>query len=93
MAYISIMSAPTPQIFDRPAYRARRARATRANGDAILIEDTAAQAAERIAAVNRRFTRGLDLHSRRQAFPALEPLAESWIRTGNRPEFTIADRR
>jgi SAM-dependent methyltransferase len=80
------MSTPAPRIFDRTAYRARRARAARADGDAILIEDTAAQAALRIAAVNRRFMSGLDLHSRRQAFPALEGLAESWIRTGNAPD-------
>ncbi len=86
MAYITTMTTAPPRIFDRPAYRAHRARAARAVGDAILIEDTADQAAHRIAAINRRFTRGLDLHSRREAFPALAPLADSWIRTGNRPD-------
>lgn len=80
------MATPTPRIFDRAAYRARRARAARANADTILIEDTAAQTAERIAVVNRRFMRGLDLHSRQQAFPTLEPLAASWVRTGDRPD-------
>jgi SAM-dependent methyltransferase len=85
MAYISTMNT-APRIFDRPAYRARRARALGADGDAILIEDTAAQAALRISAINRRFTRGLDLHSRREAFPALGPLADVWIRTGSRPD-------
>jgi len=76
------MTAP-PRIFDRQAYRARRRRAASAKGDLILIEDTAAQAALRISAINRRFSRGLDLHSRALAFPALEPLAETWVRTGN----------
>ena len=80
------MNTTTPRIFDRPAYRARRMRAARAKGDAILVGDTAAQVALRIAAVNRRFLRGLDLHSRQQAFPALEPLADSWVRTGNLPD-------
>ena len=85
MAYITTMST-APRIFDRQAYRARRARAVRTEGDAILVGDTADQAALRIAAINRRFTRGLDLHSRREAFPALAPLADGWIRTGNRPD-------
>jgi SAM-dependent methyltransferase len=76
------MTAP-PRIFDRPAYRARRTRAASADRDLILIEDSAAQAALRISAINRRFSRGLDLHSRALAFPALEPLAETWVRTGN----------
>jgi SAM-dependent methyltransferase len=82
MAYITTMSTP-PRIFDRRAYRARRARAVRARGDAILVSDTADQAALRIGAMNRRFTRGLDLHFRREAFPVLAPLADGWIRTGN----------
>ena len=86
MAYISIMSTTAPRIFDRPAYRARRARA---DGETILVEDTAAQAALRISAVNRRFMRGLDLHSRRQAFPALASLADTWIRTGNRTDSSV----
>jgi SAM-dependent methyltransferase len=76
------MTAP-PRIFDRQAYRARRIRAASAAADLILIGDTAAQAALRIAAINRRFRRGLDLHSRPQAFAALQPLADSWVRTGN----------
>src|SRR5262245_43876054 len=79
------MTAP-PRIFDRQAYRARRTRAASAERDLILIEDTAAQAALRISAINRRFSSGLDLHSRALAFPALEPLAETWVRTG-----TVAD--
>jgi SAM-dependent methyltransferase len=80
------MAIAPPRIFDRPAYRARRARAARAESDFILIEDTAAQVAARISVVNRRFMHGLDLYSRTQAFPALEPLADSWVRTGNFPD-------
>ncbi len=37
----------------------------------------------RISAINRRFARGLDLHSRPHAFAALQPLADTWVRTGN----------
>ena len=80
------MSTAPPRIFSRTAYRARRSRAARAESDAILVGDTAAQAALRIAAINRRFTRGLDLHSRAEAFAALQPLAASWVRTGGLPE-------
>jgi SAM-dependent methyltransferase len=89
MAYITIMSTAAPLIFDRPAYRTHRARAGLTGHDAILVEDTAVQAALRISAVNRRFMRGLDLHSRRQAFPALAPLADSWIRTGNETDSSV----
>ena len=85
MAYIITMST-APRIFDRRAYRIRRARAVRAEGDAILVGETGDQVGLRIAAINRRFMRGLDLHSRREAFPSLEPLADSWTRTGNRPD-------
>ena len=76
------MTAP-PRIFDRQAYRARRARAPAADRDLILVEDSAAQMALRISAISRRFSRGLDLHSRPLVFAALEPLAETWVRTGN----------
>jgi len=79
------MTTP-PRIFDRQAYRARRVRAVSDESDLILVEDTAAQAALRISAINRRFVRGLDLHSRALAFGALQPLAETWVRTGNVPD-------
>jgi len=79
------MTAP-PRIFDRQAYRARRTRAASAERDLILIEDTAAQAALRISAINRRFAHGLDLHSRAPAVPVLGPLAETWVRTGSIPD-------
>jgi SAM-dependent methyltransferase len=73
---------PAGRLFDRQAYRARRTRSTLGAQDVILVEDTAAQAAQRISAINRRFTHALDLHSRAQAFPSLKPLAASWVRTG-----------
>jgi SAM-dependent methyltransferase len=76
------MTAP-PQIFDRQAYRGRRVRAASAGSDLILVEDTAAQVATRVSAINRRFVRGLDLHSRPLAFSVLQPLADTWVRTGN----------
>ena len=38
--------------------------------------------AERLGAINRRFARGLDLHSRAAVFPTLQPFANSWVRTG-----------
>lgn len=76
------MTAP-PRIFDRQAYRARRTRAASAGSDLILIEDTASQLAFRTSAINRRFAHGLDLHSRPHAFMALQPLADTWVRTGN----------
>jgi SAM-dependent methyltransferase len=76
------MTAP-PRIFDRQAYRARRTRAASAGSDPILIEDTAAQIALRVSSINRRFARGLDLHSRPHAFSTLQPLADNWVRTGN----------
>jgi SAM-dependent methyltransferase len=76
------MTAP-PRIFDRQAYRGRRVRAASAGTDLILLEDTAAQVALRVSAINRRLARGLDLHSRPHAFPALQPLADTWLRTGN----------
>jgi SAM-dependent methyltransferase len=76
-----MMNAP-PTVFDRTAYRLRRKRAARSGGDIFLAQDAAGHLAERTGAVNRRFERGLDLHSRAPVFPTLEPLARSWVRTG-----------
>src|ERR1700674_1710395 len=76
------MSTPPPRFFDRAAYRARRSRATRSQGDIFLAEDAAAQLASRLGAVNRHFKLGLDVHSRPRIFPILQPLAEAWVRTG-----------
>src|SRR5512143_691840 len=71
-----------PLIFDRVAYRMRRARAARAGGDMFLAQEAAAHIEERSAAVNRSFARGLDLQSRAAVFPVLAPAAQSWIRSG-----------
>ncbi len=76
------MSNGPPRIFDRAAYRARRARAERGGGDLFLAEDAAGHVAERLSAINRNFSSGLDLHSRKSLFPLLQPLASSWVRTG-----------
>src|SRR5262249_40070365 len=71
-----------PRIFDSAAYRARRRRATLGAGDIFLAQEAAEHLAERLAAINRQFERGLDLHSRTAVFPVLQPLAADWVRTG-----------
>jgi SAM-dependent methyltransferase len=75
------MNKAPPRLFSRPAYRAHRARSA-GTRDVILVDDIAAQAAQRVLAINRRFRSGLDLNSRAQAFAYLKPLADSWTRTG-----------
>jgi SAM-dependent methyltransferase len=76
------MSAGPPRIFDSGAYRQRRRRAARLDGDIFLAQDVAGRVAERLGAINRHFARGLDLHSRPALFPTLQPFADSWVRTG-----------
>ena len=76
------MSAGPPRIFDSQAYRRRRERAAMLGGDIFLAQDVAGHLAERLGAINRRFARGLDLHSRATVFPTLRPFADSWLRTG-----------
>jgi len=76
------MSSGPPRIFDRAAYRARRARALIRGGDLFLAQDAAAHIMERLSAINRRFTHGLDLHSRERVFPTLKAAAQSWTRMG-----------
>src|SRR5262249_35085749 len=76
------MSAGPPRIFDSVAYRARRARAAKCDDDVFLAQEAAEHLAERLAAINRRFERGLDLQSRARIFPLLAPLAAEWVRTG-----------
>ena len=71
-----------PRIFDRLAYRTRRARAGLAGGDLFLAQETAGHVAERLGVINRNFARGLDLHSRARVFPSVKPLAQDWVRTG-----------
>jgi len=87
------MSSGPPRIFDSQAYRQRRKRAARLDGDIFLVQDVAGHVAERLGAINRHFARGLDLHSRGAVFPTLRPFADSWVRTGfawDRPS-VIAD--
>lgn len=71
-----------PIVFDRRLYAARRARAERAGGRSFLAERAAESMAERLAALNRRFGRALDLSSRACAFAPLAPYADDWVRTG-----------
>lgn len=54
-----------PQIFDRAAYQARRARARRKGDDIFLADEAAAHIAERLSGMKRQFGRGLDLGSRK----------------------------
>jgi SAM-dependent methyltransferase len=75
-----------PLIFHRALYRARRARAAATAGDVFLAHEAAAHLASRIAAVNREFARGLDLHSRAAVFPALRACAREWVRCGDSPD-------
>lgn len=76
------MSSGPPRIFDPQAYRRARERAAGLDGDIFLAQDVAGHVAERLGAINRRFARGLDLHSRAAVFPTLQPFANSWVRTG-----------
>ena len=75
-------NAGPPRIFDRAAYRQRRARAVVRGGDLFLAQEAAGHMVERLSAINRRFTNGLDLHSRERVFPTLKVAAQSWTRMG-----------
>jgi len=88
------MTNGPPRIFDRPAYRARRARAAREGGDAFLAREAADGLRERLAAVNRRFARGLYLGGRAETYDVFAPFAQSWVQAGparTRGLSTIAD--
>jgi SAM-dependent methyltransferase len=71
-----------PRIFDRSAYRARRGRAAELAGEVFLADEASDHIAARLGAINRRFSRGLDLNSRAKQFSVLRPFAESWVRAG-----------
>jgi hypothetical protein len=47
-----------------------------------LAQEAAERLVERLSAINRRFERGLDVHSRAPVFTVLAPLAANWVRTG-----------
>ena len=76
-----------PRIFDRRTYAQRRVR-TR---ESFLAKEVGENLAERLGAVNRRFTRGLDLSSRPEVSSALATLADSWTRTTLGPGALVAD--
>ena len=65
-----------PRIFDRQAYSRRRARAR----ESFLVQDAAEAMVERLQAVNRSFTRALELGARPEFLSVLAPLAQSWTR-------------
>lgn len=74
------MTAP-PHIFDRNIYRCHRARAARHGGDGdFLLQDAIEALTERLAAVNRRFTHGLELGARPATAAAFAPFAQTWTR-------------
>jgi SAM-dependent methyltransferase len=75
-----MMAASPQRIFDRALYRRRRGR--QLDSDLILAGETAAQMAERIGSINRRFQHALDLSSRDDAFEILRPAAANWVRAG-----------
>lgn len=71
--------ADVPNIFDRAAYRLRRARAA-TYGDSYLIREAASGLSERLSAVNRRFENALDVGSSDQATGVLNGSAKHWTR-------------
>ena len=72
------MSDGVPRIFDRHAFRLRRARAGRMRGDAFLVEVAAGRLVERIGAVNRAFDNACILDSIEHAGKMLRHLAGAW---------------
>ncbi len=70
-----------PIVFDRHAYAMRRLRAERAGSESFLERDVAEVLAERLAAVKRSFQYALDLSARPSIAAALEPCAQTWVRT------------
>src|SRR5580693_7530889 len=70
-----------PRIFETRAYALHRSRAVRRAGASFLEADVAENLSERLSAVNRQFTKALDLSSRDAAFRLLQGHAANWIRT------------
>ncbi|HEX4157091.1 MAG TPA: methyltransferase domain-containing protein [Rhizomicrobium sp.] len=70
-----------PIIFDRKLYAARRLRAARAGTECFLVRQSGENLAERVAALNRRPYRALDLGSRAESFALVAPAADNWVRT------------
>jgi len=59
--------------------------------ESFLAKDVGEALAQRLAAVNRRFERGLDLSSRAEVFEAIAPLADHWTRTSLSGGALVAD--
>ena len=70
-----------PRIFESRAYALHRSRAVRRAGASFLEADVAENLSERLSAVNRQFTKALDLSSRDAAFRLLQGHAANWTRT------------
>jgi len=66
-----------PQIFDRAAYRARRARGMRSSDAVFLADEAAAHIAERLGNMERKFDSAVDLGSRARGPYA--DFAKAWI--------------
>src|SRR5579864_860809 len=78
------MTTPQPhRIFDRTAYRRRRARESSTAADQFLVREAAEQLSARIASINRCFTTSLDMNSRAQSFEVLRSTAQNWARSGS----------
>jgi SAM-dependent methyltransferase len=70
-------TAAPPRIFDMDVYRAHRERAAAKGGDIFLAEAAAKAMAERLAAVNRRFSNAVDIGSRDVA--PFRDRADNWV--------------
>jgi SAM-dependent methyltransferase len=84
------MSTPQPhRIFDRAAYRRRRARERAVGSDQFLVREAAEQLSTRIASINRCFASALDLNTRAQSFEILRSSAQNWTRSGSADQVDI----
>jgi SAM-dependent methyltransferase len=72
------MSHAPPRLFDRGALALHRARAERMGGDTFLLREAALGLAERLAAVNRKFARGMLVDGRTETLALLESHAGRW---------------
>jgi len=76
-----------PRIFDRRLYALRHAR----ERESFLAADVGENLAQRLGAVNKRFTRALDLGSRTDVFEAIKPFAANWTRASPASGNIVAD--
>src|SRR5476651_100068 len=73
------MNAGPPKIFDRRAVGLHRERAKAIAGDDFLVRRSAEGLAERLAAVRRTFSSGLELCGRNSTSPIFRPFASTWV--------------